>query len=109
GLTAETEYAAHAVVCADDPWGSTTLPAYTTLATLSGTGSFQITIGSGSTTAYIDWDYDGAAPWANTDSESCAAGCTVALTSPNKGLIYYRIRRDAGGSIVGGVHPVVVK
>jgi len=109
GLTAETEYAAHAVVCADDPWGSTTLPAYTTLATLSGTGSFQITIGSGSTTAYIDWDTDGSAPWANTDSESCAAGCTVALTDPNKGLIYYRVRRDAGGDIVGSVHAAIVQ
>jgi len=109
GLTAETEYSAHAVSCSDDPWGSTTVDAYTTLATLSGTGSFAVTVGSGSTTVYVDWDYDGAAPWANTDSESCAAGCTVALTSPNKGLIYYRIRRDAGGDIVGAVRAAIVR
>ena len=107
GLSASTPYE-HAVVCTDDPWGSTTL-SYTTLGTLSGTGAYSVTVGSGSTTLYVDWDYDGAAPWGNTDSESCAAGCTVNLTSPNKGLVYYRLRRDAGGSIVGGVQAVVVQ
>ena len=89
------------MVCTDDPWGSTTVPAYTTLATLSGTADLNIKLGPGPNAILSH----GSTTSLGTDEEAveCSGGCTVSATGVTKGLYFYQLTRGSNSSRVKAV------
>jgi hypothetical protein len=98
GLTAESS-GSLTIACASDPYGNT-VASYTTLSTLSGTGTYSWTAPGGNTS--INY---GNTPSLGSSSPAsdCSAGCSVSLP---KGLQYVQLSRSGG--TVGAIQPVVI-
>jgi hypothetical protein len=98
GLTAGRQYSS-TIHCDADYYDKgagigNTVATYTTTAPVSGSQTFQVTVGTGSATAYLEY---GATPsLGSTVSASCASGCTLSATVP-RGLLYYRVKRGQSG------------
>jgi hypothetical protein len=107
GLTAGTPYTS-TIHCAADYYDSgagrgNAAVSYTTTGTLSGSKNFQVTLGAGSATAYLDF---GPTPaFGSTASATCPSGCTLSATVP-RGLLYYRVRRTTQN---GPTAPAVIR
>lgn len=68
---------------------------YETSAAVSGSATFSLLLGSGSSTAYLD--YGSTSSLGSTVSASCSTGCTLSASVPRGLPLYYRIRRTQNG------------
>ena len=109
GLTASTTYTATINCAADwfnngDGAGNTIL-SYRTGPAFSGTGTLSTRMGTGPTTAYMD--YGSTTSLGTTVSAPCSSGCTMSA-SVAKGLWYYR-NRGTNTATAPSAQPIIIR